>query len=132
MQHPAYGLTRELPGATWEDAVERTIAALKTEGFGILTRIDVHDVMKAKLDADFGRKYVILGACNPPLAWQALQGEPWSGLLLPCNVVVTETGDGAAVSIASPKAMFGVVDNPGVAPLAAEAEQRLLRVLERV
>jgi uncharacterized protein (DUF302 family) len=131
VQHPAYGLTRELPGTAWEAAVDRTIAALQTEGFGILTRIDVHNVMKAKLDVDL-KKYVILGACNPPLAYQALLGEPWAGLLLPCNVVVTENDDGAVVSIASPKAMFAVANNAGMAPLAAEAEQRLIRALERI
>lgn len=131
MQHPSYGLTRDLPGVAWDDAVERTIAALKTEGFGVLTRIDIHDVMKAKLNVDYD-KYVILGACNPPLAHQALQGEPWVGLLLPCNVVVTESGGGCVVSAISPKAMFSVVDNPQVAPVAAEVEQKLVRVLERV
>ena len=131
MQHPAYGLTRDLPGVAWEAAVDRTIAALKTEGFGVLTRIDVHDVMKAKLNVDH-RKYVILGACNPQLAHRALQGEPWIGLLLPCNVVVAEADDGSVVSAISPTAMFSVVNNPGVAPVAAEVEQRLLRVLDGI
>lgn len=131
MEHPAYGLTRDLPGVAWEAAIDRTIAALKTEGYGVLTRIDVHEVMKAKLNVDY-RKYVILGACNPQLAHQALQGEPWTGLLLPCNVVVAEAENGVVVSAISPTAMFAVVKNPGVAPVAAEAEQRLLRVLERI
>lgn len=131
MEHPAYGLTRDLPGVAWEAAIDRTVAALKTEGFGVLTRIDVHDVMKAKLNVDY-RKYVILGACNPHLAHQALQGEPWTGLLLPCNVVVAEAEDGVVVSAISPTAMFSVVNNPGVAPVAAEAEQKLVRVLERI
>jgi uncharacterized protein (DUF302 family) len=131
MNHPSYGLTREFPGVKWADAVDRAVSALKTEGFGILTRIDVHEVMKAKLGVDL-QQYVILGACNPVLAHQALTGEPWAGLLLPCNVVVAETDDGAAVSIASPKAMFSVVNNPQVAPLAADVEQRLLLVLQRI
>jgi uncharacterized protein (DUF302 family) len=131
MTHPAYGMTRDLPGTPWQDAIDRTIAALKDEGFGILTRIDVHEVMKAKLGVDVPRQ-VILGACNPPLAYRAFTGEPFAGLVLPCNVVVIETGEGSVVSIAAPKVMFTVVDNPGVAPLADEADQRLRRALEHV
>lgn len=132
MNPPSYGLTRELPNLAYETAIERTIEALKTEGFGILTRIDVNDVFKARLDIDF-RKYVILGACNPKLAHQALTAEPWIGLLLPCNVVVTEAdGGGSLVSIASPKTMFSIVPNPAAAPLASDVEQRLTRVLERI
>jgi uncharacterized protein (DUF302 family) len=132
MSHPSYGLTRELPNLAYETAIERTVEALKTEGFGILTRIDVNEVFKAKLDIDF-RKYVILGACNPNLAHQALTAEPWIGLLLPCNVVVTEKdGGGSLVSIASPKAMFSIIENTAVDPLATDVEQRLARVLERI
>jgi len=131
MEHPAYGLTRDLPGVAWETAIERTLAALKTEGYGVLTRIDVHDVLKAKLNVDY-RKYVILGACNPHLAHRALVGEPWTGLLLPCNVVVAEAEDGSVVSAISPTAMFAVVNNPDVAPVAVEAEQRLQRALNAI
>lgn len=131
MEHPSYGLTRDLPGVAYDDAVARTIEALKAEGFGVLTRIDVDQVMKAKLDVNF-RKYVILGACNPPLAYQALTGEPWVGLLLPCNVVVTEDGDGSVASLIDPAAMFSVVNNPGVAPIVEQVRQKLQRVLERI
>lgn len=131
---PAYGLTRRLAGAFGE-IVERTRAALKTEGFGVLTEIDVRATMKAKLDRDHP-PYLILGACNPPLAWDALQAEPGIGLLLPCNVVVAQDGasDGAAVVVSAidPRAMFSVVGRPDVAPLADEVHARLERVLARI
>jgi len=123
-----YGFERELPNTTVDQAVERVTAALAKEGFGVLTRIDVKETLKKKLDVDF-RGYVILGACNPTLAHRALTAEPQIGLLLPCNVVVQDGAGGATVSIADPKAMFQVVDNPSVAPVADEADQRLRRVI---
>ncbi|UCC65854.1 MAG: DUF302 domain-containing protein [Anaerolineae bacterium] len=113
----------------YEQAVERVTAALKEEGFGVLTEIDVKATLKKKLDADF-RKYVILGACNPPLAYQALQAELEIGLLLPCNVVVYEEDGGSVVSIVDPLSMLGVVENPGLDPVAREARTRLQRVAE--
>lgn len=123
-----YGFERELPGTTVEQGIERVTAALSKEGFGVLTRIDVKETLKKKLDLDF-RPYVILGACNPTLAHKALTGEPQIGLLLPCNVVVQDGKAGALVSIADPKAMFSIVENPAVAPIADEVEQKLRRVL---
>jgi uncharacterized protein (DUF302 family) len=102
--------------------------ALKREGFGILTQIDVKDTLKKKLDVDF-RRYLILGACNPSLAYKALSIDAQIGLLLPCNVVVQEADGGAIVSIADPRAMFTVVDNPALAPIVDEAGQRLRRVI---
>jgi uncharacterized protein (DUF302 family) len=124
-----YGFARTLEGRSFGDVVAAVTAALKSEGFGVLTEIDVKDTLKKKLDVDF-RRYVILGACNPQLAHKALGAEPQIGLLLPCNVVVQEApGDGVVVSIADPKAMFSLVDNPGVAPVAEEADARLRRVL---
>jgi len=114
---------------SYEAAVERTKAALKEEGFGVLTEIDVKATLKEKLDADF-RKYVILGACNPSLAHQALNTELEIGLLLPCNVIVHEEDGGSVVSIVDPIAMLGVVENPDLEPVAQEARTRLQRVVE--
>ena len=124
-----YGYERKLAGTTFDQAIERVTAALKEEGFGVLTEIDVKDTLKKKLDVDF-RRYRILGACNPNLAHQALGAEPQIGLLLPCNVVVQESPEGGVVvSIADPHAMFTLVENKAVAPVADEADQRLRRVL---
>jgi len=113
----------------YEQAVEKVAAALKDEGFGVLTEIDVKATLKKKLDADF-RKYVILGACNPPLAHQALNTELEIGLLLPCNVIVYEEDGGSVVSIVDPISMLGVVENPALNPVADEARSRLQRVIE--
>jgi len=127
-----YGLTKELPDVPYDDAVSRTTDALKAEGFGVLTTIDVKATMKEKLDIDF-KRYVILGACNPPLAHQALSAEPLIGLLLPCNVVVMEgDGGGSVVSAFKPTEGFSLVDNDGVQPLAKEVEERLSKVLANI
>ena len=115
----------------YEQALERVTEALREQGFGILTEIDVKATMKDKLDADF-RKYVILGACNPPLAHRALSAELDIGLLLPCNVIVYEEGNGSVVSIVDPIAMMGMVDKPELEPVAQEARARLKRVAERL
>lgn len=113
----------------YEAAVEQVTAALKEQGFGVLTEIDVKATMKKKLDVDF-QKYVILGACNPPLAHRALSAEPAIGLLLPCNVIVyeDEAQGGAVVSLVDPIAMLGFVDNAALAPVAQEARTRLEKV----
>lgn len=125
-----YGFETILSGTSNDEAIGRVTDELKKEGFGILTEIDVKTTLKKKLDIDF-RPYVILGACNPPLARQALEAEGQIGLLLPCNVVVQEIGSGrVSVSIADPKAMFTLVDNPAVVPVAEEAERRLRRVIQ--
>ncbi|MFN0062496.1 MAG: DUF302 domain-containing protein [Myxococcaceae bacterium] len=130
MAKVTYGFEQALEGATFEEARARVTAALKNEGFGVLSEIDVAATLKAKLGIDF-RKYVILGACNPHLAHRALTAEPQIGLLLPCNVVVQEEEPKGrvVVSIADPRAMFMVVDNPAVKPVADEADQRLRRVI---
>lgn len=129
MTELAYGYETTLTGLSFDGAVGRVTDALKEQGFGVLTEIDVKDTLKRKLDLDF-RRYVILGACNPHLAHQALQAEPQIGLLLPCNVVVQETPEGTvAVSIAAPKAMFKLVDNPAMAAVAEEAEARIRHVV---
>ena len=124
----AYGFEQRLDRATVDEALERVTDALKREGFGILTQIDVKDTLKRKLDVDF-RRYLILGACNPSLAHKALSTDAQIGLLLPCNVVVQEADGGAIVSIADPRAMFTVVDNPELAPIVDEADRRLRRVM---
>jgi len=115
----------------YEEAIERVTAALKEESFGVLTEIDVKATLRKKLDADF-RRYVILGACNPNLAHQALQQELELGLLLPCNVIVYEEGAGSVVSIVDPLTMLGVVENPALQPIADEATERLQRVVKKL
>lgn len=112
----------------YEVALERVKAALKVEGFGVLTEIDVKETLKKKLDVNFQR-YIILGACNPPLAHRALSTDLDVGLLLPCNVVVYETGPGESkVSLLNPMMMVGVLSNPAFTPVAEEAQARLNRV----
>jgi uncharacterized protein (DUF302 family) len=128
---PSYGYTAHLPGVTFDDARARVADALKREGFGVLTEIDVKSTLKAKLDRDF-RRYVILGACNPHLAHRALEADLGIGLLLPCNVCVWEEEDGSVVSIARPEAMFELVNRHDVQPVAREADQRLRRALEQI
>jgi uncharacterized protein (DUF302 family) len=124
-----YGFERRLGRVGFEATEQRVTDALKSEGFGVLSRIDVKDTLAKKLGAEF-RRYVILGACNPALAQRSLEAEPQIGLLLPCNVVVQEVEPGdVVVSIADPRAMFTLVDNPAVAPIAAEVDSRLRRVL---
>ena len=124
-----YGF-RTILNVSYETAIEKVTAALKTEGFGVLTEIDVQATLKKKLNADF-RRYVILGACNPDLAHKALQTELEIGLLLPCNVIVYETEAGqAVVSIVDPLSMLGVVQGPSLQPVADEARARLKRVAE--
>ena len=129
MQETGYGL-RVVLNAGFDQAVERATAALKVEGFGVLTSIDVKATLKQKLDVDF-RRYTILGACNPPLAHRGLTAELELGLLLPCNVIVYEDGPGrSVVSAMAPRAALGVVgDNADLAKVAREADERLRRVL---
>ena len=128
---PSYGYTAHLPGVSFDEARSRIVDALKKEGFGVLTEIDVKSTLKAKLDRDF-RRYVILGACNPQLAHRALEAELGIGLLLPCNVCVWEEEGGRVVSAARPEAMFELVNRQDVQPVAQEASQRLRRALEQI
>ncbi len=128
MEDTRYGMRVELPIA-YDQAVERTTAALKAEGFGVLTTIDVRQTIRQKLDKDF-RKYVILGACNPPLAYQALSEETEIGLLLPCNLIVYETDAGrSAVAAVAPLATMSRVGNDALAPLGQQVDAKLRRVM---
>jgi len=112
----------------FDDALTQVTAALKTEGFGVLTEIDVKDTLKKKIDVDF-RPYKILGACNPPLAYRALSAAPEVGLFLPCNVTVAYIADDVTeVSIIDPLSMLGFVQHPDLEPVAEEARARLDRV----
>jgi uncharacterized protein (DUF302 family) len=119
--------------ASYEAALEKVTAALKAEGFGVLTRIDVQATLKEKLGADF-RPYAILGACNPPLAHRALSTDGWVGLMLPCNVTVeAREKSGTIVRIANPEMMMqvgGMAGNDTLRGVAAEARARLERVAE--
>jgi uncharacterized protein (DUF302 family) len=122
-----FGTTLDVPV---DEAVERTTAALKAEGFGVLTRIDVDKTLKEKIGVEV-EPYVILGACNPNFAYRGLQAEAELGLLLPCSVIVYRVGDKSAVSMVDPAQMLGVVDdNPELNALASEVENGLRKVLE--
>lgn len=123
----AYGFGTRL-SVTYEEAVERVRAALKEEGFGVLTEINVKKTIKEKLNKDF-RKYVILGACNPVLAHQAFEAELEIGLMMPCNVIVFEEDGGSKVMVMDPRAAIGIVKNESLSRMAEEATSRLERVV---
>ena len=112
------------------EAVERVRAELKNAGFGILCEIDVQATLREKLGVEH-EPYLILGACNPPLAHQALGAEPELGVLLPCNVVVYERGGETQIAAVDPERMLSIVDNDQLAPVAAEVKARLAGVVER-
>lgn len=131
MKETRYGIGVEV-ALDYEVAVDRAVEALKVEGFGILTTIDVKQTLKQKLDKDF-RRYTILGACNPALAHRAIQSELEVGLLLPCNVIVyeCEAPGRSVVSALAPMAALGIVGgNPGLKDVAREADERLRRALK--
>ena len=127
----SYTFNRSIDGA-FDAVVARTIAALKVEGFGILSDLDIQATLKAKLGVDFQR-YRILGACNPPLAHRALQAEPTIGVMLPCNVVVRETSPGnVEVAAINPLTGIGEVGNPSLTAVATEVAEKLRRVVTNI
>ncbi len=125
-----YGFSKNVP-IGYDQAVKKVTEELAREGFGVLTTIDVKETLKKKLDVDFNR-YIILGACNPPFAYKALQAEEQVGLLLPCNVIVYEKEGKTVVSAFDPMAMTKLMDNPAMRPVAEEVQARLKRVIERM
>ncbi|MFC1531401.1 DUF302 domain-containing protein [Gemmatimonadota bacterium] len=131
MKDTEYSMHRSLPGVAFDEAIEVVTAALKAEGFGVLTSIDVAQTLKSKIGVDF-RPYVILGACNPALANQALSADDNIGLMLPCNVVVAAAEGGAEVSWVRPHAMMDIADAPGIRDVADQAQAKLERALETI
>lgn len=127
MNRHDYGIRTTL-NTSYEEAIPKITDALKKEGFGILTEINVKETIKKKLDKEFP-KYTILGACNPQLAYQALTVETEIGLLLPCNVIVYEKEGKTVVSAQDPEAALSVVGNEKIAPVAKEARERLSRAI---
>ncbi len=126
-----YSFATNLNG-DFADIEQKVTEALKAEGFGVLTEIDVQATLKKKLGEEM-RPYKILGACNPPLAHQAVTAEPDIGLLLPCNVLIREEEDGSInVSFMDPEAVLGMVDNEGVKQLATTVRERLIRVRDAI
>lgn len=114
---------------TFDEAVDRVTEALQAEGFGILTQIDVRATLKKKLDVDF-RPYLILGACNAPFAYQALQAEEKIGTMLPCNVIVQDKGEGdVEVAAVDPMASMQAVDNPQLEAIAGEVQEKMKAVI---
>jgi uncharacterized protein (DUF302 family) len=127
-----YTFDKQLRGITFEDAVARTKQVLATKGFGVLTEIDMQKTMKAKLDADIPA-YVILGACNPGMAYEALKLEPRAGAMLPCNVIVRELEDGVIeVSAIDPVASMTAIDNDALKAVAGKVQGLLSEAIEAV
>jgi len=131
-QTSKYGMSVEVE-ASYDQAVERTRQELGKEGFGVLTEIDVKATLKKKLDVDF-RPYIILGACNPPIAHQALSAERDLGLLLPCNVIVyaSDKPDKSVIAAIDPVEQLKLTGNASITPFAEEVRERLERVLDAV
>lgn len=124
-----YGFTRTV-SMPYDKAIEKVTEELQKEGFGVLTSIDVRETLKKKLDVDF-RRYIILGACNPPFAHQALSAEIDIGLLMPCNVIVYETDHHEVqVSFFDPQIMSRIIEQPRIGELATELKAKLLRVAD--
>lgn len=127
-----YYYSKKLKNVSFDEAVEKVTEALKHEGFGVLTEIDVQATLKNKLDVDF-RPYKILGACNPPYAHKALEAEDKIGIMLPCNVIVQESADGSIeVAAVDPVASMSAIENPKLMDIAAEIQQKLKTVIEKL
>ncbi len=130
-EDPSYAFSKKLDGVSMEEALRRVEEALQANGFGVLTKIDIQNTFKTKIDVDF-RPYVILGACNPKLAHEALQADPSIGLLLPCNIVIQEVEGGMLVSFADPKAMFELAPNVPIEEVATEARRLLEKAKDQL
>jgi uncharacterized protein (DUF302 family) len=122
---------KTLKNISFEEAVEKVTAALKEEGFGVLTEIDVKETLKKKLDVDF-RPYMILGACNPPYAHKALMAEDKIGIMLPCNVIVQQLEDGIEIAAVDPMASMQAVENKDLEGIATEIQHKLKSVIEKL
>ncbi|WP_410004896.1 DUF302 domain-containing protein [Aequorivita nionensis] len=128
----SYYISTTLKNTTFKDAIEKTTAALKEEGFGVLTEIDIKATLKKKLDADF-YNYTILGACNPQMAHQALQAENKIGTMLPCNVIVQEREPGTVeVSAVDPAASMMAVQNVALVSIAKDVQEKLTKVIKSI
>ncbi|MEE8419739.1 MAG: DUF302 domain-containing protein [Dehalococcoidales bacterium] len=125
-----YGYKKQV-NRDYKSAVRKTREELSKEGFGILTEIDVKAILKNKLDVDF-ENYIILGSCNPPFAYRALQAEQDIGLLLPCNVIVYDKGGKTFVSAILPSASMSMIENEELGKIAAEVEEKLKKVIDRL
>ena len=125
-----YGFSKTV-SLPFEETVDKVTSELKKEGFGVLTSIDGKETLKKKINADF-KKYMILGACNPPIAHRALLEEEELGLLLPCNVIIYEKDDKTAVSFFNPSIMSEIIDNENIKVIAEEVRNKLQKVFENV
>ncbi|MGO3183550.1 MAG: DUF302 domain-containing protein [Aequorivita sp.] len=127
-----YYINTTIKNTTFKEAIDKTTAALKKEGFGVLTEIDIKATLKNKLDADF-YNYTILGACNPGMAYEALQAENKIGTMLPCNVIVQEREPGVIeVSAVDPAASMMAVDNNSLAEIAKDVQKKLAKAIESI
>lgn len=128
----SYYISTTLKNTTFKEALDKTTAALKEEGFGVLTEIDIKATLKKKLDADF-YNYTILGACNPQMAHQALQAENKIGTMLPCNVIVQEREPGTVdISAVDPAASMMAVENDSLAEIAKDVQKKLTKVIKSI
>ncbi len=125
-----YGITKTV-NLSFAQAIEKATEELKKEGFGVLTTIDVKETLKKKLNVDF-TNYMILGACNPPFAYQTLQADINIGLLLPCNVIVYEKDNKTVVSAFDPNAMTAIISDPAIEPIARSVREKLERVIAAI
>jgi uncharacterized protein (DUF302 family) len=125
-----YGITKTID-LSYEEAIEKVTEELKKEGFGVLTTIDVKETLKKKLDVDF-QKYIILGACNPPLAYEALKAEEQIGLLLPCNFIIYEKERKTIVSAFNPAAIAAISNNKNLNELSAKLNEKIYKVIDNI
>lgn len=125
-----YGITKTVE-LSYEEAIEKVTEELKKEGFGVLTTIDVKETLKKKLDVDFN-KYIILGACNPPFAYEALKAEMQIGLLMPCNVIIYEKDGKTVVSAFNPSTIAAVSSNEKLGELSAKLNEKIFKVIDNI